>query len=419
MSWSPLDRTPLDDLLFRHRHAISALSASLAEDLAEAGDRERLDQVWLLRYVLSFEDDLAGATAAAKESIVWRKEHATVVQAARDRQVPAEFTEKELQAIEHYFVAAFKGCTLFGDPIFVCRLSAYNLKGLMDIVSEEKLELWFNFINECAWQYCEAETKARRYFVKQINIQDASSVKMVQERRFLRALGNSSKVNDWLRPQMAGKTYLFNPPMWLSMASKIAAAFMSRKSLEKIVVHSVRVGTSEPRPALCPFAQQLLGDASALPTFLGGSFEADEALPATSRNSLPADLPVREPPKMLAGLPLPRSASRGPASFSALSDKDGASVEAFEVFSAGGTFQSVVSSASLDTAESSSKVEKQDFGRQSQQLPLSVSGSSVEVVTIQDAAEDAEVARPRFCHRICCFRRRRRMPSVSSERLVS
>eukprot|EP00913_Durusdinium_trenchii_P022790 g21394.t1 len=186
------------------------------------------------------------------------------------------------------------------DPVFISRLCAYNVNRLMEIVSEAKLELWFNFVNECAWQYCEAESHRRRYFVMQINIQDVHGVKMMQNRAFLRALGNSSKVNDWLRPQLFGKTYVVNPPRWLSMASRLAGGLMSKKSLEKVWVHPSKV--SEGR-RLCPFAQQLFEDASVLPKFLGGSRDADEAFPSEPRSAArhAGELPI------LAGLPRPQA----------------------------------------------------------------------------------------------------------------
>ena len=57
------------------------------------------------------------------------------------------------------------------DPVFISRVSASNVHRLMESVSEAKLELWFHFVNECCWQYCEAETQVRNYFVMQINIQ--------------------------------------------------------------------------------------------------------------------------------------------------------------------------------------------------------------------------------------------------------
>lgn len=282
----------MDDLLREHREATAALRQRLAE--------EALDDVWLLRYVLSFRDDLPGAAQAARAALSWRRENSGIVEAAKLRQAPSDLSQEEVDAINQCFVAAYHCCTRFGDPVFISRLCAYNVNRLMEIVSEAKLELWFNFVNECAWQYCEAESHRRRYFVMQINIQDVHGVKMMQNRAFLRALGNSSKVNDWLRPQLFGKTYVVNPPRWLSMASRLAGGLMSKKSLEKVWVHPSKV--SEGR-RLCPFAQQLFEDASVLPKFLGGSRDADEAFPSEPRSAArhAGELPI------LAGLPRPQA----------------------------------------------------------------------------------------------------------------
>jgi len=292
MSW-PLVRPSLDDLLREHRGIISALRRSLAVEV-----EAQVDDVWLLRYALSFKDDLPAAIQAAKAAITWRRENSNLVQAAAAREAPSELTEQELAAIHQCFVAAYYCCTRFGDPVFISRLCAYNVNHLMEVVSEAKLELWFNFVNECAWQYCEAETLQRRYFVMQINIQDVHGVKMMQNRSFLRALGNSSKVNDWLRPQLFGKTYILNPPRWLSMASRLAGGLMSKKSLEKVWVHPTKVGEGR---GLCFFAQQLFDADTALPKFLGGNGDADEVFPMAPRA---AAVVQRSALPILAGLPV-------------------------------------------------------------------------------------------------------------------
>ena len=52
-------------------------------------------------------------------------------------------------------------------------------------------------------------------------------------------------MNDWLRPQLFGKTYIVNPPRWLSMASRLAGGIMSKKSLEKVAIHKAKVNEGQ------------------------------------------------------------------------------------------------------------------------------------------------------------------------------
>lgn len=306
MAWtSPLERVPLEDLLLRHRGDVRDLRSALGADLAEADWPDFADDVWLLRYVLSFQAGTSSAAAAARQAIHWRQENVPLVEAARRRAPPSEFTEEELLAIELFFAAAYHGTSQLGDPIFISRLSANNLEALMDRVSEEKMERWIGFTNECVWQYCEAATRRRGVFVKQINLQDATATSMVQDRRFLRALGRSSKTNDWLRPQLVGKTYVFNAPSWMKMAHRLAGTVMSQRSMEKVAAHPAHVGAVQ-RP--CAFAERLLGGAEALPTFLGGTSANEEAFPSAPRAASAA---VRaggrrgREPLALAGLPPP------------------------------------------------------------------------------------------------------------------
>lgn len=271
MAWDPNDRTLLEDLKFKHRDAIGTLRAQLDGDVESGGRPTWADDVWLLRYALAFEGDVPSGFAAAKKAIEWRRDNAALVDAAIQRQPPPDFTEKDLNAIELFLAASFYSCSVHGDPLFVSRLVGYNLRALMDQLGEEKLEKWLDHTNECAWQYCEAASRARGIFVKQINFTDVASASMKPEMRFVRALGASSKTNEWLRPQLVGKSYIFNPPMWLRWARGIAEKVMSAKAMERTVVHNGAVGAGKP---LCPFAKRVLGEAGPLPRFLGGTNSA-------------------------------------------------------------------------------------------------------------------------------------------------
>merc|ERR1711988_1571447 len=102
-----------------------------------------------------------------------------------------------------------------------------------------------------------------------------------KDKRFFRALGKSSKRNEWLRPQLIGQTYLFNAPSWLSVAFRFASSFMSKRSMEKVKIHNLKLGERQKAVnRACPFSRQLMGDnvEDALPTFLGGSRAVDDFL---------------------------------------------------------------------------------------------------------------------------------------------
>eukprot|EP00929_Paragymnodinium_shiwhaense_P056851 TRINITY_DN28462_c0_g1_i3.p1 TRINITY_DN28462_c0_g1~~TRINITY_DN28462_c0_g1_i3.p1 ORF type:complete len:316 (-),score=60.93 TRINITY_DN28462_c0_g1_i3:15-962(-) len=130
---------------------------------------------------------------------------------------------------------------------------------------------------------------------------------MSQEKRFLRVLGQSSKTNEWLRPQFVEKTYIFNPPRWLKLGFSVAAKFMSKQAVAKMWVHPnagappASAGASS--VPLCPYAQQLLGENLAFPACLNdGCFVLPEE----------DDSGKRVRPKALTTLPLPSQPLQSP-----------------------------------------------------------------------------------------------------------
>ena len=270
MAWvSATERTALSSLLSQKAGPIESLRSQLGEAAAEA------DDVWLLRYVLSFESRPLEAADAAQRALRWRQEHRDLVEAARTRSVPPGLSMEDVRALQTMLVSGFHFTTIFGDPIFVIRSGQSNQSPLLDILGEEKVELWLTYLSECAWQFCEVATRRRGYFVKQFTLQDFASAALSQDRRFFRVLGRSSKMNEWLRPQFLGRAIFFNTPGWMSLAFAIASRFMSQKMLSKVWVHRTSVG-HPPGAPLCPYAQQLLGGTDRLPSFLGGACVCQE-----------------------------------------------------------------------------------------------------------------------------------------------
>lgn len=305
MAWvSAVDRVPIAELKVRHRHQIEELRGDLESSLAAAGSPQWADDVWLLRYLLSFKEKIPEAAEAAKRAIAWRQENAFLCEAARSRSAPPGLSQRALEAIGAFYTGGYRGATVFGDPVFVIRAGTLNMPLLMDNVSEDELFQWIVFMNESVWQYCEALSLRKGYFVKQITLVDLAGVPMKRDARFFRAYGKSSKQNEWLRPQLIGKTVGFNPPPWIKLVWQIAATFMSKRSVDKVSIHKTRIGDQAPKGAsgeLCPFAASLLGGAGGLPGFVGGRAKEDD-FPKAMRQEIPAGQQTADV-LILAGLP--------------------------------------------------------------------------------------------------------------------
>ena len=271
MAWiNATHRVDLASLLSQKGGQIESLRSQLGPEVVTEAE---LDDVWLLRYVLSFESRPAEAADAARRAIAWRNEHRELVEAAKMRSLPPGLSMGDVQVLQTMLVSGFHFTTKFSDPIFIIRAGQSNQSPMLDMLGEEKVEVWLTYLSECAWQFCDAATRKRGYFVKQITLQDFAAAAMSQDRRFFRVLGKTSKMNEWLRPQFLGRAIFFNTPTWMSLAFAIASKIMSQKMLSKIWVHRQAVKADD-EPHLCPYAQQLL-NAEHLPSFLGGACTCD------------------------------------------------------------------------------------------------------------------------------------------------
>ena len=261
MAWTTaFERCPLPELLEQHQSALQVLRQELGDAFDDAS---------LLRYVLSYERHPEQAAEAARKALQWRQDHKDLVEAAQQRKPPPGLTTAEVCTLQTLLLTSFHGATIFGDPLFIIRPGLSNQSAVLDMLGEEKVELWVNFLNECSFQYCEAATRRMSYFVKHIGLQDLSGISMMPDRRFFRILGRVSKTNEWLRPQLLGRVVIFNAPSWVGLAFRIASNFMSQKTLSKVWIHP-----QKPIGSMCPYGQQLVRPES-LPSMFGGLCTCD------------------------------------------------------------------------------------------------------------------------------------------------
>lgn len=282
MEWvPPFHRARLSELLQRHQDEVKELAYALRDEITAAQDIGFVDDVWLLRYVLGFEQTSWKVRAkAAKKAIKWRKENLDMIEAAKFRDPSRIFSIQDLLTLDAFFIGRVHCVSQFGDPLYVSRAASVNVDVLLDSLGQDKLELWLSFTNECHWQYCEAATRERGFFVKQINISDFNNLTVAKVKPVANILGKSSKINDWLRPLMVGKTILFNMPGWLRMASKVVYAVMSKKAVERIHIY-------DDHKELILLVKALVGiQWQGLPTFLGGSCDCRDSFPAETRDSI-------------------------------------------------------------------------------------------------------------------------------------
>lgn len=249
----------LPELLATHAADIAAARADMGAALPAC-----YDDLWLLRYCLSFPV-AAERAEALRKGVAWREAHAALLaDAAAGRPAP------HASVIGSSQVAGYHGATRQGDPLFVVRSGLCQPVELMKVCSVEEFSAWLMYWREVGFLMCERETRARGHLVKQITLIDLKDSPItVFDRKYFTALGESGKVSEYVYPQLLRRSVIMHPPAFFSTVFAFMKPFMSAKQLEKTTLCP---GSSAARPSLgaCPFAREMFEGAD-VPTFLGGS----------------------------------------------------------------------------------------------------------------------------------------------------
>jgi len=251
----------LDDLLADHKEGIRKLKEELGEKMPK-----QWDEIWLLRYCLSFPNAVERLQAALK-CIAWRETNAWMLSdAAAGNPAPSH------SIISQYVTSGFHAPTiaLQGNPLFIIRGGAGNPKALMDSgVSTEHLLLHAMYFREQAFQECDKQTRERRRIVKMVNvIHMEDSQFSLMDRRYFHIIGQCGRIAEFVYPQLLLRTVAVNPPSFFHAIYSIFRPLMTKKMIEKQALCPGR-STARPSASVCPFVSKYY-DADSLPTFLGG-----------------------------------------------------------------------------------------------------------------------------------------------------
>lgn len=249
----------IDSLLATHAAAITALRGEVASELPS-----HWDEIYLLRYVLSFPVAAERADAIRK-ALAWRAAHPEVFASAASGARPPHYA-----IVSPFQCAGFHGRSKTGDSLFVVRAGLSDGPGLMatGITTEQLVEYNMHY-REIAFLGADAETRRTRLLVKTYSLIDLSDAPVPTERRLFAAVGQTSKLSEFMYPQLLQKTVMFHPPALFSTVFALLRPLMGAKALEKTVPCPGKT-SARPSAAACPFVGALF-DLSELPTFLGGT----------------------------------------------------------------------------------------------------------------------------------------------------
>jgi len=255
---------PLSELYLIHRSRMEKLKSKLLAENQTVGD-----DVWLLRYVLSFEQ-MKDAVAAASLSNEWRAK--TDIADMIEKVKSGTYFKGELgQHVHKYLCCGTHGTmSTGGGPIFIVRAGLSRPSLLMDRLTKTDVSYYLLAQREHMFQRCDAETRRTQTLVKGtmiIDLANASLAEIWNESRFRDVNAAVSHLSGSLYPQMTYKTVIVNPPSYFDWLYSVVSKLVSTRLTKKIIVVPSNKIFAESK-----FATAHLNTLE-IPSFLGGELQ--------------------------------------------------------------------------------------------------------------------------------------------------
>mmetsp|Transcript_31662 Transcript_31662/g.90895 ORF Transcript_31662/g.90895 Transcript_31662/m.90895 type:complete len:310 (+) Transcript_31662:89-1018(+) len=236
---------PLSELFDTYEDQIETLREGLPSE-----KRRSADNLFLLRYVLSYGGPGQAAKDAVLKALEWRESYRSLVEAARnctdetDSSALREYiSENHLRTLDSCLQAGFFGTTECppGFPLYLIQSGQSALRALMSQVPGESVSLWLTWRNEIGYWRCDAASRQSCCLVKQIVVLNLAGCKLMdQDPRFFVAYGRSSKRSEFLHPQLLARQVVLNPSPFMGYFWALGRRLLSERLLKKVHVHSGR-----------------------------------------------------------------------------------------------------------------------------------------------------------------------------------
>jgi len=257
----------IDDLLKKHAADVAELRLSLGKDLPVTKKFPYYDDIWLLRYILSFKT-AKKALKPAQICIAWRKENQEFLDKCADD--GAEFKKLDISVVSNkYQVAGLVDCLKDGGPFVVIRPSQGDPEAMYTNMTYAELHQLHYGYRELSFRRCDRLTRSSRIIVKQILIFDMDKVSFskVMDRRGGKVYGPVSKACANYYPQLQSKFVMINTPSWMSIVWQFVKRIMPKRNVDKMAV--CPGNTLKGDVSKCPYVKKYF-DVEKLPDFLGG-----------------------------------------------------------------------------------------------------------------------------------------------------
>jgi len=214
----------LSDLFAEHRALIDVVKAR-----PECAGllRPDHDDLFVLRYVLSFKGDVQKTASAIKSAIEWRRDNAHTL---------ARIDELQAEVRMIIPTGMLPWQTNQGQPIQVAIPFAVDAS-----TWSSKSEQWHHEAGisnrEVAYRICDKLSRESGRLVKLVMIQDLTGLSMsfvMHNSKLVQNQGKLSKLAEFLFPQLIATVVVTHPPSFISTLYKMAGAVLSERLVRKV-----------------------------------------------------------------------------------------------------------------------------------------------------------------------------------------
>jgi hypothetical protein len=272
-----LDGASVDALQQTHRTEIDRLRTLVPELPKPSQTYPFHDDIFLLRYVLSFST-AAKAAGPLRETLAWRKEPAVASMLEKCADGGKAWMETPLmQTMAKYQVAGVHDCKRDGSPFVIIRPGLGNQDKLFDSMTYDEMHMAHFAYREIAMRSCDEITRRTRVVAKQTLVFDMSGLRfaLMMDRRGQKVHQPVSKASSNYFPQLQSKFVMMNAPTWISVVMNLMTKIMPKRNMEKMALCPCK-NTSKGDMRKCPFASKhLLPEKT--PRLIGGQLADDDA----------------------------------------------------------------------------------------------------------------------------------------------
>lgn len=273
------------------KEIIKELKEEFDEVERKGGIGLKLDELFVLRYVLSEKGNKANILAAIRKGLKWRVDHLDLLRTlhlctdgTKMLYVGVEGTElkRKFDFIQAHLATAFvDGQSSMPHPIFITRGKLNNLRTIMRKVDKQTLKLFSLLQVDLFFRLIDERTRETKQFVKVISVYDVKHFHPFSREfdvAFIRALAENSKHSEYLHPQQLGMRIFLNVPSTMLPVIKICRKLLTQRAKNKVRFCSGRnLQNRTDAGSACPFVKKhVLGDV--LPGFLGGTAKCPASL---------------------------------------------------------------------------------------------------------------------------------------------